>query len=90
MSAESNWRSGRFPVDKMVGREAGLKVAETLDNVNESDDRCQYEPASNAAAAYYKKLMSKEFKDEPNRVTFAVASWNSGEGYLKTKLENGR
>lgn len=54
---------------------------------DDPDERCNAEPASQAAASYVKKLIAEDFGSGTNQVVFAVSSYNSGENGLRHNIE---
>ena len=77
---------GIFQFSKATAGEYGLKASEVTEKPDETDERCQPESASRAAAANFKQLITKNFLDEQNKVTLSVAAWNSGAGSLKKNI----
>jgi hypothetical protein len=76
---------GMFQFTQATGRNYGLEIRAGASPTN-PDERCQPEPAANAAAKYMKFLTGR-FGTGPLSVPLAIGSYNSGEGGLSTNLK---
>lgn len=80
---------GMFQFTQATGRRYGLETRSGASPSN-PDERCEKEPAAQAAAAYMKALTGR-IGTGPLSIPLAIASYNSGEGglgkNLKTALE---
>lgn len=80
---------GVYQFSTQTAIDYGLKAFKgaTADN---PDERCNAEPASQAAAAYVKKLIAEDFGTGANQIVFAIASYNSGESGLRQNIETAK
>ncbi len=76
---------GMFQFTQATGRTYGLEIRAGA-NPSNPDQRCEPQPAANAAAKYMKALTLR-YGTGPLSVPLAVGSYNSGEGGLSTNLK---
>ena len=76
---------GMFQFTQATGKTYGLSIVRGASPSN-PDERCEPQPAANAAAKYMKALTLR-YGTGPLSVPLAVGSYNSGEGGLSTNLK---
>jgi serine/threonine protein kinase len=76
---------GIYSFTAETARNYGLR-ASSNSSPNDPDDRCNPEPAARAAAAYLKKLVAEDFGEGANKISLAIAAFNSGEGGLRANI----
>lgn len=76
---------GMFQFTQATGRAYGLEIRAGASPSN-PDQRCDSEPAANAAAKYMKALTLR-YGTGPLSVPLAIGSYNSGEGGLSSNLK---
>lgn len=76
---------GIYSFTAETARNYGLR-ASSNSSPNDPDDRCNSEPAARAAAAYLKKLIAEDFGEGANKISLAIAAFNSGEGGLRANI----